>query len=86
MTSPDIFWEVLPAKYPCKKIRSHIQVYLQKDVSVPVGKDISFTLPIKFKIKSGAVVLGPNDRRLVPVSEVFLFDSEHDGPEVIFLQ
>ena len=74
-----IRWEFLDAKWPCEVKNKTIYVYLQEDISLLVNKDINMHLPIKWKIKEGAVALTSVDRRLHPMTNLFLLDSEDDG-------
>ena len=61
-----------------------MHVYIQEDISLLVNKDVSLRLPITFKIKEGVVALSSVDRRLHPMTNLFLLDSEGDGLMVTF--
>ena len=78
-----IYWEFLNAKWPCEVKNKTMYVKLQEDVSLLVNKDISMLLPIKWKIR-GAVALASVDRRLHPMTNLFLQNSEDDGVRVTF--
>ena len=79
-----IYWEFLPARFECLKKGTTMYVHLQQDMSLTVNKDITLKLPILFKIKSGAVALDILDKRLVPMSQIFMSDSPPDGLPVTF--
>ena len=79
-----VYWQILEAKWPCQIKNKTMYVYLQKTVSLIVNTDISMQLPIKFKIKEGAIALTPVDRRLHPMTNLFLLDSEDTGLKVTF--
>lgn len=79
-----IHWEFLDAKYKCEIKGKTIHVYLQQDISLFVNQDISVKLPIKFKIKSGAVLIDTFNKKLTPVNQAFLLNCEEDGLRVTF--
>ena len=79
-----IYWEFLPAEFVCERKNNTIHVYLQQDISLLVNKSIPLQLPVAFKINDGVVVLDAPDKRLVPVKQIFLTNSDNDGLRVIF--
>ena len=79
-----IYWVFLPAKHECEVKGKTMYVYLQQDLSLTVNKDVTLKLPIRFEIHSGAVALDTLDKRLVPVSQIFMTNSETDGLSVTF--